>query len=111
MRLKTCTTAVLGALLFAFAAGASADAFTDRAKRLIEQGQQKAAYDLLLPQESARAGDPVYDYLLGIAANDMHDYERAVFALERVLAVQPNNALARAEIAKAYFAMGERETA
>ena len=111
MRLKTCTTTVLGVLLLAFAAGAAADAFTDRAKRLIEQGQQKAAYDLLLPQESARAGDPVYDYLLGIAANDMHDYERAVFALERVLAVQPDNALARAEIAKAYFAMGERETA
>ena len=111
MRLKTCTTAVLGVLLFAFAAGAYADASTDRAKRLIEQGRQKAAYDLLLPQESARAGDPVYDYLLGIAANDVHDYERAVFALERVLAVQPDNALARAEIAKAYFAMGERETA
>ena len=111
MRFKTCTTVVLGALLLAFSVGASADAFTDRAKRLIQQGQQKAAYDLLLPQESIRAGDPEYDYLLGIAANDMHDYERAVFALERVLAVQPNNSLARAEIAKAYFAMGERETA
>src|SRR5262245_62336704 len=35
----------------------------------------------------------------------------AVFALERVLALQPENHLARAEIARAYLALGEREAA
>src|SRR5882672_2334896 len=88
-----------------------ADALTDRARALLARKDAKAAYALLLPQEGQRAGDPEYDYLLGIAALDSGELERAVFALERVLAVQPNNALARAEIARAYFAMGERETA
>src|SRR5258706_8654276 len=90
---------------------ALADALTDRAKRLLEQKQPKQAYDLLLPQEGARAGDPEFDYLLGVAALDSGNLERAVFALERVLAVQPNNHLARAEIARAYLEMGERDAA
>jgi tetratricopeptide (TPR) repeat protein len=111
MGLRTFSQAVLAIAFIAQAASASADALTERARRLIDQGQSKAAYELLLPQEGARAGDPEFDYLLGLAANDAGDPERAVFALERVLAVQPGNTLARAEIAKAYFAMGERETA
>jgi tetratricopeptide (TPR) repeat protein len=64
-----------------------------------------------LPLEPQRAGDPEYDYLLGIAALDAGDPERAIFALERVLAVQPENLQARAEIARAYMATGEREAA
>jgi outer membrane protein len=91
--------------------GVRADALTDQAKRLLAQKQPKQAYNLLLPQEAARAGDPEFDYLLGVAALDSGDRERAVFALERVLAVQPNNHLARAEIARAYLEMGERDTA
>src|ERR1051325_6517870 len=90
---------------------AFADELTDRAKRLLNQRQAKQAYELLLPQEGARAGDPEFDYLLGIAALDAGAPERAVFALERVLAVQPNNHVARAEIARAYLALGEREAA
>lgn len=97
--------------LAAFAFNALADALTDRAKRLLEQKQPKQAYELLLPQEGARAGDPEFDYLLGVAALDSGNLERAVFALERVLAVQPNNHPARAEIARAYLEMGERDTA
>lgn len=102
---------LLGCLLFATSLAASADAITDRAKQFLDQKQAKQAYELLLPLESQRAGDPQYDYLLGIAALDAGDPERAVFALERVLAVQPNNAQARAEIARAYFVMGERDSA
>ena len=94
-----------------FFTSAFADALTDRAKRLLEQKQPRQAYELLLPQESARAGDPEFDYLLGIAAIDSGEAERGVFALERVLAVQPNNHVARAEIARAYLALGERDSA
>src|SRR5665647_1749441 len=71
----------------------------------------KAAYELLMPLQSERAGDPEYDYLLGLAALDNGKPSEAVFALERVLAVNPNHAQARAEIARAYFALGERQTA
>jgi len=89
----------------------AADELLDRAKRLLEKREARQAYTLLIAQESARAGEPEYDYLLGIAANDAGEAERAVFALERVLAVQPAHHLARAEIARAYLALGEREAA
>jgi hypothetical protein len=100
-------------LVFAafFGTSALADALTDRAKAMLQQKQHRQAYDLLAAQESARAGDPEFDYLLGIAAIDSGEAERGVFALERVLAVQPNNHVARAEIARAYLALGERDSA
>jgi tetratricopeptide (TPR) repeat protein len=103
----------LAAALLAVAAGGAAlgDELTEKAKSLLEQRRAKEAYELLLPEESARAGDIEFDYLLGIAANDTGEPERAVFALERVLALQPENHLARAEIARAYLALGEREAA
>ena len=102
---------LLTAALCLYALGAAADAVTDRAKALLQRNDAQAAYKLLLPLESQRAGDPEYDYLLGIAALDAGDPERAVFALERVLAMQPENLQARAEIGRAYLAMGEREAA
>jgi outer membrane protein len=102
---------VIGLALAALSLSALADQFLDRAKRLLEQKQPSQAYGLLLPLEAQRAGDPEFDYLLGIAALDSGHGERAVFALERVLAMQPDNALARAEIARAYLFIGEKDTA
>src|ERR1700730_9627685 len=101
----------LAAAIATAASAAFADALTDRARALLARKDAKAAYTLLLPQEAQRAGDPENDYLLGVAALDTGEYERAGFALERVLGVQPNNHVARAEIARAYLAMGERDTA
>ena len=98
-------------LLFVASGAAFCDELTDRARQLLEQRRAREAYELLLPHESERAGDIEYDYLLGIAADDAGEHERAVFALERVLALQPQNHLARAEIARAYLAMGERDAA
>ena len=99
-------------MLLVVASGAAlCDALTDRAKQLLEQRRARETYELLLPHESERAGDIEYDYLLGIAANDAGQPERAVFALERVLALEPENHLARAEIARAYLALGERDAA
>ena len=98
-------------ILLCISLSAGADAITDRAKALLQRQDAHGAYKLLLPLEPQRAGDPEYDYLLGIAALDAGDPERAIFALERVLAVQPDNLQARAEIARAYMATGERETA
>jgi outer membrane protein len=102
---------LLGIVFAVLSSSVLADAALDRATRLLAQRQARQAYELLLPLESQRAGNPEYDYLLGIAALDSGHIERAIFALERVLAVQPDNALARAEIARAYYAAGERQTA
>ncbi len=104
-------SAFCASILLCLSLTAAADAITDRAKALLQRQDAQAAYKLLLPLEPQRAGDPEYDYLLGIAALDAGDPERAVFALERVLALQPDNLQARAEIARAYMAMGERDAA
>ena len=89
----------------------AADDVVQRAKARLEANDPQAAYDLLSPLQSVWAGDPEYDYLLGVAALDLGRNTEAVFALERVLAVQPDNAPARAQIARAYFALKETETA
>ncbi len=90
---------------------AVADALTDEALALLNGAQGRAAYALLEPRESERAGEVGYDFLLGLAALEIGENTRAVFALERVLALEPNHIRARAEIARAYLALGEVETA
>jgi tetratricopeptide (TPR) repeat protein len=101
--------AVAGALTFAEPA-LSQDVL-GQARALMEKRDAKGAYELLKPLEGQRAGDADYDYLLGLAAIDAGKPTEAVFALERVLAVNPNHPQARAEIARAYFVLGENETA
>ncbi|NJM43873.1 MAG: DUF560 domain-containing protein [Brachymonas sp.] len=87
------------------------DTLLQNAQSLLTAKQATQAYQLLSPQETARAGQPDFDYLLGIAALDSGRVTQAIFAFERVLAVQPGNALARAELARAYIAAGEADTA
>ena len=82
---KTALVLLLGLL----AHGVSADELTDRAKGLLDQGKAVEAFRLLDAVERERAGDPVFDLLLGIAAVDIGQNTRGVFALERVLIVQP----------------------
>lgn len=89
----------------------AADETLVRAQALLDAKDAKAAYELLAPLQSERAGDPEYDYLLGVAALDVGRNTEAVFALERVLALEPNNTAARAQIARAYFNLKETETA
>lgn len=89
----------------------AADAVVLQAKKYMDENNPQAAYDLLEPLQSQRAGDPEYDYLLGVACLGLGKNSEAVFALERVLAVQPNSAPARAQIARAYFALKETVTA
>lgn len=103
---------LLAALLLTISASALAqDTTLARARQLLDAKQAKEAYELLLPLEQSRAGEPEFDYLLGIAALDAGQYTRAIFALERVLAMRPDHPQARAEIARAYFLSGENVTA
>ncbi len=111
MRKETCRKAVLGLCLSLLMQAGFADELTDRAKAFIEQSKYQAAYDLLRDSEPTRAGEPVFDLLLGVSAVNVGQHTRGVFALERVLAVQPNNVRARAEIARAYLALGETRAA
>ena len=86
----------------------SASAFAQAAP---SQADASAEYQRLAVQEAERAGDPDFDYRLGITALDAGRYGEAIIALQRVLAVQPNNAPARAELARAYALAGDVDTA
>jgi tetratricopeptide (TPR) repeat protein len=111
MNKKRAYRALLCAVFMAMSCGVLAqDATLNQARQLIQSKQYRQAYALLAPQEQQRAGEVDFDYLLGIAAIDSGELTRGVFALERVLAVNPNHAQARAEIARAYFLMGENKT-
>lgn len=104
--------AVLFALVLAFSHSALAqDDVLVQAKQHLDGGNPQAAYSLLIPLQSDRAGDPNYDFLLGSAALGIGKNTEAVFALERVLALRPDSAPARALIARAYFNLKETETA
>jgi outer membrane protein len=89
----------------------AADDLLVSAKQKLDNGDPQAAYSLLVPLQSERAGDPEYDFLLGSAALGIGKNTEAVFAFERVLAVLPNSAPARALIARAYYNLKETETA
>lgn len=88
-------------------AHAEVDALVSDSLNLIRQGQSQQAFTALAAQEQSRAGDPDFDTTLGIAANETGQYTRAIFALERVLSVQPANSRARAELGRALFAVGD----
>jgi tetratricopeptide (TPR) repeat protein len=100
-----------GSLLLHAVLARAADETLHRAEALLAAGSPQQAYQLLAPLQDARAGEPDYDYLLGVAALESGRNTEAVFALERVLARRPDDAMARARIARAYFNLKETETA
>ena len=85
----------------------AADPDLEKAQALLKAGRAAEAFAYLEPFEDAQAGEPKFDYLFGIAALDSGKADRATLALERVLAVEPNFAGARIDMARAYFALGD----
>ena len=81
-------------------AHAEVDALVQQAQAATTQGRAQEAYDLLEPQEVTRAGDTDFDLAFGIAANAIGEFSRAIMALERVVAMQPENKQARAELGR-----------
>jgi tetratricopeptide (TPR) repeat protein len=94
-----------------YPAEAATDSVVTQALELHAAGHADQAYALLSPHEAARVGDPDFDYALGLAAADSGHLGEALIALQRVLAVQPNNAPARAELARVYALSGDVDTA
>jgi len=82
-----------------------------QAERLLAAGRAEEAWAILEPLVAELAGNPDFDYLLGLAALDSGRPGQAIFALERVLMARPDFLPARAEIARAYFMAREPENA
>jgi len=88
-------------------AALAADPDLERAEALMRDGKAAEAYTLLEPFEFEQSGNVKFDYLLGIAALDSGKPDKATLAFERVLAVDPNFAGARIDMARAYFQLGD----
>jgi tetratricopeptide (TPR) repeat protein len=94
------------AIFWASAAHAAAPDL-GKAAELMREGKPAEAYKLLEPFEFEMAGVVEYDYLLGISALDSGNPAKATFVFERVLAVDPNYAGARLDMARAYYQLGD----
>jgi outer membrane protein len=102
---------VLLALIIPSVSYAADDEVIGQARAFVKAGNYKAAYELLLPLETERSGSVDFDMLLGVSGVEAGENSRGIFALERVLAIEPNNIEARALIAKGYYKAGETENA
>ncbi|MCC2638522.1 MAG: hypothetical protein K0Q68_2241 [Moraxellaceae bacterium] len=111
MRLPASLALTLAFSLSPLAQAASSDPVLTQADQLINQRQAGAAFDLLSPLEDERAGDPDYDYLLGLAALESGFGGIAAFAFERCLAVDPKNGPCRVQMARTHLALGENGAA
>tara|TARA_R110000824_G_scaffold11585_3_gene50644 strand:- start:9766 stop:11097 length:1332 start_codon:yes stop_codon:yes gene_type:complete len=108
------STIALNTCLLAFTstpAVAQSDQDVANAMDQLKAGQADAAYSALKVWEDNRAGEPDYDLALGLAALESGRHGEAIIAFQRILAQQPNNARAQAELARAYAAAGDIDTA
>ncbi|MFQ6004998.1 MAG: tetratricopeptide repeat protein [Woeseia sp.] len=87
-------------------ANAATKRLLGEAEGLLGRSLSQRAYDLLSPHEVQLAGNPLYDYFLGIAALDTGRIGEAIFALRRALSAEPGFSGARMELARAYYEAG-----
>ena len=76
-------------------------------RQAYESGKAQQAYDLAVIDLEEGEGDPAFDFYYGVAAIDSGHLNEGVFALERVLLVQPGHLRARLELARGYFLLRE----
>ena len=100
------TTDVVAQDTLQVAATSDEQQFLADAESLLATGQSNAAFALLSTREAELAGNPFFDYLLGVAALDSGRHGEAIFSLRRSLAVAPEYSGARMELARAYFDSG-----
>ncbi|MCY7387427.1 MAG: tetratricopeptide repeat protein [Burkholderiales bacterium] len=81
------------------------------AQQLLAANNPKQAYMILFAQQDQLSGNAEFDYLLGQAALESGKIDEAIIAFERVLQVDPKNAGARIDLARAYFNAGSMDLA
>ena len=78
---------------------------------LLDSGKFKQAYALANTYIDEFEGDPAFDFSYGVAAVDSGNPSEGVFALERVLLIEPDNHLATLELARGYFFLEQYDLA
>mgnify|MGYP003379647042 CR=1 FL=1 len=105
---KTRALVLCSLTLVAFGAFAAVDkALLEQAQALIKAGKAQEAYQMLEAKEDEHAGDLMFDYLLGTAALESGKPSKATFVYERMLAIDPSYIGVRADMGRAYFALGD----
>ena len=80
-------------------------------RQLIEAGKPREADTLAQQLMTENAGEPEFDFWLGLARIEASKPGEAVFALERVLIAKPAHHRARLELARAHFMLGDLSAA
>lgn len=79
---------------------------SDDMKALLERGQARQAWELGR-KSPGELGKPDFDYFFGIAAIDAGEPADGVLALERYLLNNPGSVVARLELGRGYFLLGD----
>ncbi len=87
--------------------GIAAEPDLDQFRRLVADGNSQAAFDLLLPFESAKKTDAAFNRMLGEAALKARKAEQAITFFERSLAVAPGSVESHLGLGRAYMAVGD----
>lgn len=96
-------------LLLLVSASAMADSVPEL--RALVDANDAVAWEMAQRMEPEHAGDAEFDFWYGLAAKAAGNKQQAVFAFERVVLSQPNNARAKLELADAYAAYGNTREA
>lgn len=98
---------IVALLCFVAAAGHADPEVLRQAEQMINAGRHQQARGLLEPLEAQLAGNPAFDYLLGLAMLETGEPGRAALALERAVEQDQRFAGARLDLARAYYASGD----
>ena len=89
----------------------SQDPLYDEALAAVGTGRASAILSRLLDVEESYAGDPDYDYALGVMQMETGRPQDALFPLLRASRAKPNGLGIRLDLGRAYFETGENESA
>lgn len=78
----------------------------DELKGLVGANDAPSAWAMAQRMEPQSAGDPEFDFWFGIAARGAGQKNDALFAFERVVVAQPDNARAKLELADVHYQFG-----
>lgn len=103
------------ALVVSILAAASAWALPaqvqDQASDLLLKNKAQDALNLIAPFEDEYGSQFAFALLAGVGYTDIGQIDRGIIYLQRALALQPGDAIARAELARAYVLSGESASA
>lgn len=83
----------------------------DDAVALYNQGNYASAYKKFYDLYELKSDEPVVNFYLGRCATELKKYDEAILAFERVVAVDPNHARSRMEMARVYMEEGSYDIA